>query len=218
MVLRLFFFIAAIREKNPADPFLQVNKRKGGFCLILPALALFFMLIVISGCIQSQKTPAGMPASTEYAFIDHQTYADGRLINGSYPDIMIDVPTYRFDTAKGNLAGIVPFEINESLMIVYGKGTSISGSLGTGSSSILRGGYGLPCSFDALTIEGFTVDGSVHMKYNNETLVLEPGERWTDIRYVNETTSTYSMEKTVTETITYYGNLQKSGIYPTSFP
>lgn len=195
-----------------------MNERKDGIRLILPALALVVVLIMMSGCIQSQKTPSGMPTSTEYAFIDHQTYTDGRLINGSYPALMIDFPTYRFDTEKGTLEGMVPFEINESLKIIYGKGTSLSGDLGGGSSSILNGAYRLPCSFGAFTVEGFTDDGAVHLKYKNDTLVLEPGERWTDIRTVNETTSTYSIEKTVTETITYYGIMQKSQIQVTSRP
>ncbi len=137
-------------------------------------------------------------------------------MNGSYPAIKIDLPTYRFNAKTGILEGIVPFEINESLMIIYGRGSSISGDLGGGSSSILRGAYGIPCSFDTFTIEGFTENGSVYMKYNNDTLALKPGERWTDIRFVNESTPIYSMVKTITETITYYGTMQKSQIKVTN--
>ena len=99
----LLFNKTAITEKNLPGPFLPMNERKDCICLILPALTLVVVLIMMSGCIQSQKTPSGMPMSTEYAFIDHQTYTDGRSINGSYPALMIDFPTYRFDTEKVRL-------------------------------------------------------------------------------------------------------------------
>lgn len=195
-----------------ASPFFIMTERKLRAVAGLLLAALACILFMTAGCVQT-ASQGGNPSGEEYAFIDHHVYIDGTLINGTCPPLKIDLPTYRYDTESGSLEGLVRFDINESLTVIYGKGTSLSGDLGSGNSSILFGGYRLPCSFGNLTVNGFTGDGAVHLRYNNQTLVLLPGERWTDITAEQETTPLYSMKTTKTETITYYGILQKNHIH-----
>jgi hypothetical protein len=183
--------------------------------LALPALAIVITLIFAAGCIQAPHTPPGTPSPGEYAFIDHQVYIDGRTTSGTYPALMIDFPTYRFAPETGTLEGLVTFDINQSLILIYGSGTHFSGDCGGGAAGMLHGGYTLPFQLDGLTVKGFTADEMVYLSYLNQTIALQPGERWTDLSTVNETTRDYTIEKTVTDTITYYGTFQTSEIKAT---
>jgi hypothetical protein len=178
----------------------------------LPALVIVVVLCCAAGCVQNPRTPPGTPSYSEYAFIDHHTYIDGKTTSGTYPAIMIDFPTYRFDPDTGDLEGLVTFDLNPSLVVIVGSGASLTGAYGSGAASMLHGGYHLPFASDDVVVNGFAADGTVHLSYGNLTLALQPGERLTDISTVTEQTRDYSINKTVTDTITYYGIFPKSNI------
>ncbi|MDD3136332.1 MAG: hypothetical protein WC295_11450 [Methanoregula sp.] len=183
--------------------------------LALLALLLVLALVFATGCIQAPYIPSGSPNPGTYAFIDHQVYIDGTTTNGTYPLLMIDFPTYLFDPERGVLEGLVTFEINQSLLLIYGSGTHVSGDCGSGASGMLHGGYSLPYMENGFVVRGFTTNGTVYLSYLNQTIALQAGERWTDLSIITETTPDYTITKTVTDTITYYGVFPVSEITAT---
>jgi hypothetical protein len=164
----------------------------------------------VSGCVQ-QRT-AGMPQAGEYAFLDHQVYYNGMLVSGTCPRAAINFSTYNLATDTGSLEGLVPFEVNDSLLLICGESTMLSGDYGTGGSGMLDGGYTLPHTSGNLTVNGFTSDGTMYLTYHNQTISLAPGTQWTDISTDTEVTTVCTINRTTTDILTYYGNYQKSAI------
>jgi hypothetical protein len=190
-------------KSSPVRPFVWV---------MVIALA----LVGVSGCIQSQQRAAGMPQAGEYAFLDHHLYYTGMLVSGTCPPTAINFSTYRLETETGSLEGLVPFEVNDSLLLIYGESTSLSGDYGTGGSGMLEGVYTLPHASGNLTVNGFTSDGTMYLTYHNQTIALEPGTQWTDISTGTEVTTACTINRTTTDTLTYYGNYQESAIKKTA--
>jgi len=170
-------------------------------------------LVGVSGCVQ-QRT-AGMPQTGEYAFLDHQIYDNGKLVSGTCPPAAINFSTYTFQTDTGSLEGLVPFEINDSLLLIYGESTTLSGDYGTGGSGMLDGAYALPHTAGNITINGIASDGTMYLMYHNQTIALAPGTQWTDISTGTEVTTACTINRTTTDILTYYGNYQKSAIKKT---
>ena len=183
-----------------------------GFRLSLCALLLALALVGVSGCVLSQTRPSGMPQVDQYAFLDHHMYYSGTLAGGKCPMASINFSTYRLDTGTGTLEGIVPFEVNDSLTLIYGESTSLAGDYGNGSSGMLSGTYALPSTTGNLTVNGFTSDGTLYITYHNQTIALGPGKQWTDITAGTDRTGTCTINWTEADTVTYYGNYQKSAI------
>lgn len=183
---------------------------------ILPCAVatLILALVVFAGCV-SQPRPEGYPQSGQYAFLDHEISYTGTLVNGTCPAPAIRVTPYIFDEENKTLAGIVPFETNDSLLLVYGRDVTLSGGYGTGGYGTLGGAYVLPYTGEDLTVEGFTKNGTMYIGYRNQTLALDPGTQWIDISTGTETTSACTLNRTVTDVITYYGNYPRSGIAKT---
>jgi hypothetical protein len=190
-------------KSHPVRPFVWV---------MVIALA----LVGVSGCIQSQQRTAGMPQAGEYAFLDHHIYYNGMLVSGTCPPTAINFSTYRLETETGSLEGLVPFEVNDSLLIIYGESTTLSGDYGTGGSGMIDGAYALPHTSGNLTVNGFTSDGTMYLTYHNQTIALEPGTQWTDISTGTEVTTACTINRTTTDILTYYGNYQKSTIKKTA--
>ena len=170
-------------------------------------------LLGVSGCVQ-QRT-VGMPQAGEYAFLDHQIYDNGKLVSGTCPPAAINFSTYTFQTDTGSLEGLVPFEVNDSLLLIYGESVTLSGDYGTGGSGMLDGAYALPHTAGNLTVNGFTSDGTMYLTYHNQTIALAPGTQWTDISTGTDVTTTCTINRTTTDILTYYGNYQKSTIKKT---
>jgi len=205
----------AATEMNLPVPPVGMNNPQPIPYLALLALLLVLAQVFATGCIQAPYIPSGSPTPGTYAFIDHQVYIDGTTTTGTYPLLMIDFPTYLFDPDKGVLEGLVTFEINQSLLLIYGSGTHLSGDCGSGASGMLHGGYSLPYRENGFVVRGFTTNGTVYLSYLNQTIALQAGERWTDLSIINETTSDYTITKMVTDTITYYGVFPVSEIKAT---
>jgi hypothetical protein len=157
-----------------------------------------------------------MPQSDQYAFLDHQISYYGTLESGRCPSATINVSTYRFDTGTGSLEGMMPFEINDSLLLISGESVLLSGDYGTGGFGMLAGGYSLPYTSGNLTVNGFTTDGTMYLTYRNQTIALEPGTQWTGITTGVDVTRACTINRTVTDVITYYGTFQKSAISKTT--
>ena len=101
----------------------------------------------------------------KYVFVEHHINTNGVTISGECaPRLWIDFPMYSFDEKKGVLTvAVLPNEpINESLILFYGGGESLSGVAGQGARTSAVPVYSLPKSFNNnVTLDSITEDGSV---------------------------------------------------------
>jgi hypothetical protein len=178
------------------------------------ALAIYLLLaaILLTGCTGTPETPEQIPPN-RYVFLDDHTFITGEMIEGANPGFMfIDFPTYRFNATDGTLCGIINFEMNETLIAIYGSGRSLLRDAGSGSSTILSGVYDLPFSRGNLIIEEITFDGKVWLSFNTTTVVLRPGESWNQKQEEIRITPENRMRMEYNRTIINYGIMKKSDI------
>lgn len=152
-----------------------------------------------------------------HVFLDHHINDFGELVEGKdYPYMAIDFPTYGFDEENGflNLYDKKPFEVNESLIMIAGDGTSLSGRLGSGAGTGTNGVYSLPYEGIGFEIRAFSENGTVELFYRKETIVLKAGEKWEYVESHLEK-NTYPravMNVTRTDTFVNYGFLKPENI------
>ena len=133
------------------------------------------------------------------------------VIEGDYPGPIIDSPTYDFDEKNGRLRGYLSFDINDSLVLVYGSGSSVSGA-GGGRENMLHGVYQLPHRSGNLTVLKIDVDGTVYLEYGDNLVILREGEKWENITSEMDVAFSGTAEFTITDWVKNYGFLQKSKI------
>lgn len=178
------------------------------------------LMLIGSGCITeseaniSQKVTKKLSPS-KYVFIEGYIWTNQEVIEGALSVREIDFSDYRFHDDTGALSGKIDFEVNESLKAVYGSGRTLSGD-GSGYGSSLYGVYDLPYSHNSFILLKIDSDGTAHIRYNDASIVLSPGEKW-----VNQSSEIWESQFggqlakvniTINETITNYGILDKSKI------
>lgn len=158
-------------------------------------------------------------------FIDHHINTYGECIEGECQKLCIDFGTYDFNEAENTLYFFTDFKVNRALKIVYGSGESLSGDAGMGAATGLTPIYELPYKqsdfrlsyelgdFEILNIEP---DGTCHIKYNEISIILKSGEKWSNITTRVDTQECRDgpckLKQTITDTIVNYGILDKSKI------
>jgi hypothetical protein len=180
--------------------------------VVLIALSSFASLCIDIGSKEEHILPAD-----RCVFVDHHVHVDGVLLEGESRGLMIDFPTYSFDPEGRKLTGFVNFDVNDSLLVVYGDGSSLGGAMGGGAATMLSGAYALPYSQYGLTISSVEADGSVTIEYKNETILLSPGEDWalttSEIQALDNYDGNRSMINVTTrDRIVNYGLLNKNDI------
>jgi hypothetical protein len=155
--------------------------------------------------------------SDKYVFINHYVDIYGELIEGNYVGPLIDFPTYHFDEAIGTLRGIINFDVNDTLKVIYGNGTGLGGVVGGGMATSLSGIYKLPYT-DGIKISEIDSNGTVYLEYNNESIILKSGETWVnvtsriEILQLSGQINKAKVNVTITDKIVNYGILDKSKI------
>ncbi len=186
--------------------------RAACLAMIMISLSAFTSLCIGSGSRADTILPAG-----QFVFIDHHVHMEGVLLEGESRGLMIDFPTYSFDREGRKLSGLVNFAVNDSLLVVYGDGSSLGGAMGGGAATMLGAAYALPYSKGGLTIVSVKENGSVTTEYKNETIRLSSGESWTRITSEVRTEGGYGgsqsrMNVTTMDRIVNYGLLNKTDI------
>jgi len=149
----------------------------------------------------------------QYIFLDQHTNINGKTISGECPMMMIDFPTYSFKKETGILNGMINFEVNEKLKVVYGWGTSLSGDAGGGAGTTLVGIYEFPYNGEDIVINKIDNDGTVQFTYKGKAITLKPNSEWEDIKTeTNKETKGCIREDTITDKIINYGILDKTKI------
>jgi hypothetical protein len=199
----------------------KIDLRRASIVIVIASAWAAIMACEIPGMTPTPPTqtptplpPAAWSISTdEYVFIDHHIHTGGVLIAGTYQELMIDFPTYQFDQGTGTLEGSIGFEIDEGLKAIYGSGSSLSGCAGGGAATRLTGVYEVPYEHNGFTIERIEPDGTAHIEYDGESIVLASGEEWVKEYSRIEILPPFGVGRlTTTDEIVNYGILDKSGI------
>lgn len=187
----------------------------------LAACAMVVIIISLSSftslCIESGSKTEGVLPTEQCVFIDHHVHMEGVLLEGESRGLMIDFPTYSFNPEERKLTGLVNFDVNDSLLVVYGDGSSLGGAMGGGAATMLYGAYALPYTERGFSIMSVMKNGTVTIEYDNETILLSPGENWTQITSEVRVIDNYSGNKsrinvTTMDRIVNYGLLNKKDI------
>ena len=121
----------------------------------------------------------------KYLFIEKWTQRIVEVLDGDY-GLCIDFPTYYYNASSGALYpySVSRVRVNDSLVGIYGTGTSLHVINGTGggAASGLTGFYSLPFNDSELTIMAATAAGSAKVTFGNETRVLNPGDEWLETK------------------------------------
>lgn len=155
--------------------------------------------------------------SDNYLFVEHHIHTHGDLLSGPEPPLLqIDFPTYSFDIDSAILSGIINFEIDNNLKIIFGSGGCLSGMAGGGCGTGLSGINVIPFQRGIFEILKMDTDGKIVFEYNNEVHALNVGEEWkTELSY-NDTVNMGGINSiskmTETDRITNFGYLDKSKI------
>lgn len=169
-------------------------------------------LPIINNTSQTESTSMG---PDEYLFIEQNVHTHVEIIEGRYHYEVIDSPTYSFDEKTGTLRGMINFDVNDTLKVVYGGGLSLSG-VGGGKDTMLYGVYELPYQHYELIILYLDIDGTVHLRYRNVSITLKSGEEWVntssriDVQQFGNERSIANL--TMTDRIMNHGILHKSTI------
>lgn len=194
------------------------------------AIVILMLLVVPTGaaCMQGASLSAENPSVPpgKVLYIDHHIHRHGEALEEGYPVIAIDFPTYTFDNETRTLSGLLTFEVNQSLIAVYGSGLSLSGDAGIGAATDLSGVYSIPYEADdGLIIRNITPNGTARIEYRNTTISLATNETWQNVSVGieeeavfggNETGQQGRLKITATDTITNYGLLEREEIENTT--
>ena len=190
---------------------------------LVVSLAVALTLITAAcGSATSNPTPSAtsLPPPDKYVFIERwiEIYQDGSAY--------IDFPTYIFDRTTGELQPHIvppgkwfPLEDLTPLKVVYGRGTSHTGSAGGGANSAVFAVTDFPFIEPArddtnvtVTIEGISINGVAYLKRGNQQIVLQPGEEWTRDGQSTVERGGVKSEISSRERIMNYGIQEKSKI------
>jgi len=155
--------------------------------------------------------------NSNYVFIEQHKSIHGDLISGQEPPLLqIDFPTYQFNNEIKSLNGVIDFDIDSKLKVIYGSGSCLSGTAGNGCATGLTGIYEIPFmrnNFELLKLED---DGTAIFIYDEEVHSLLAGEIWEEIETrfdtINNEEEISISEITTTNRITNFGSASKADI------
>jgi hypothetical protein len=173
--------------------------------------------VSIVGILSCTKDDIEIIESDYFLFIEQHTEISGELVSGPQPPLLqIDFPTYHFNSETEILNGVISFDINNDLKLIYGSGTCLSGTAGAGCGTGLSGIYQIPYkqqNFEVLKLED---NGNVIFIYKDEVFNLAPGDEWNSeisrLDSININGELSISKITETDRISNYGLLKKADI------
>lgn len=180
--------------------------------IILLFVTAFFVSLLSISCSNEEENPNG-----KYLFIEQHRHSHGELISGPQPPILqIDFPTYSFDPDSGILHGIINFNIDNRLEVIFGSGTCLDGTAGGGCGTGLTGIYSIPFVKGDFELLKTDETGRIVFEYKNEVFSLEAGEEWNSVKtYFDTITHNGAVsisEITDSEKITNFGFIENKNV------
>ena len=184
--------------------------------LLIVCILIFSLLICGCTYFSSNTSKDTIPSDKYVAILEE--YTNSSTLIGTPPNATIrpfpiptPVPTFDYDNSQGQLQyELGPYGItaNDSFKILIGKISyfdtpTMLGYMGIG----LMGVYDLPYTVDdGFTIVNVTRNGTIMAIYNNQSIILKPGENWTTTSSAN-ITGAYLANKFNTSDYTDYTNM-----------
>ncbi len=178
--------------------------------IFLPVLA-FVGLLSIYSCEKDEE----MWFDNQYVFLEQHHFTQSELLEGNSSHLFIDFPTYSFDSSTGILTDFgEDVEMNKSVQIILGIGSSASGDAMSGEATALLGIKDISGYHTDFNITNIEANGTVHFSYRDSVMVLLPNEEWlrtsSEIKEELDDNGEIGIVKyTYTNRITNWGKLAK---------
>lgn len=139
------------------------------------ALALVGLLSIYS----CEKEEEEMWFDNQYVFLEQHHFTQSELLEGNSSHIFIDFPTYSFDSSTGILTDYGDnVEMNKSLQIILGTGSSARGDAMSGEATVLLGIEEISGYHTDFIITKLDPNGTVYFSYKDSVMMLLPNEEW----------------------------------------
>lgn len=156
---------------------------------ILPIICVLSLIILISGCtnLNSDKTNDIIPADNYVAVYEEYTNTSMLIGNTTHPPIPpypIPSPIFLFDynNSTGDVMNVLSntYVVNDSFTMLFGKMSYLNNPISYGSEGTsMTGVYDLPYIVEnGFTIVKITKNGTLYATYNNEPIIISPGDTW----------------------------------------
>ena len=143
--------------------------------IFVTALA-FVGLLSIYSC---DKDEEEMWFDNQYVFLEQHHFTQSEVLEGNSSHMFIDFPTYSFDSSTGILTDYGDnVEMNKSLQIILGTGSSASGDALSGEGTMLLGIEDISRYHTDFIITNLDANGTVYFSYRDSVMVLLPNEEW----------------------------------------
>lgn len=128
---------------------------------------------------ESQRTTQSAAYPHNVTFLEHNLITNGTVLNGTVPFRSVNFPNYWFNENTRELNGRIGFDLNDSLVLIFGDALTMVGNYGAGTGNELYGVYRLPVKADQATIYYADRSGFIGMYVNNQSMILRPGQVYT---------------------------------------
>ena len=136
----------------------------------------FGSLLSIYSC---EKDDEEMWFHNQYVFLEQHHFTQSELLEGYCSLLFFDFPTYSFDSSTGILTDYGEnVEMNKSIQIILGTGSSASGDALSGGATGLLGIQKIPGNHSEFIITNLDADGTVYFSYKDSAMVLLSNEEW----------------------------------------
>jgi len=157
-------------------------------------------------------------AEDKYVFIRHHVSHSGVCLEESCgPVCLVDFPAYEFDAQNQVLRVDYAFPVDDALKVVVGAGEGCYSTVSGGERTYVADLRDLPgeagdTEVGIVQVLWIEADGTAHLSYSGQDLVLKPGERWSTTSETEESRFGSRMRVTDTDEITNLGIWEKSKI------
>ena len=150
----------------------------------------------------------------KFLFIDHHQHSAGTCLSGDCPPgPMIDFPTYEWNEQNNQLVTyLLGFVINTELVAIYGDGTSLEGTVGSGAGTRLSPVYELPYEKGEMTLQRIDPDGTAYFDYKEGKIILKPAQEWKKTTHQKVKQGGSEAQLEITETLKNYGWIDSSQV------
>lgn len=175
-------------------------------------LMVFISLLLMSSCEKYEE----IWYHNQYIFLEQHRHEQSELLEGECVHLLFDFPSYHFDSSTGILTDYGGnIEMNKSLIMVLGTGTSASGDASNGAATGLHEVQEIPDDHSNFKITKIDTDGTVYFSYSDSTIMLHTNEEWLNVltktsKQIDWNGDTLGTIKyTYTDRITNWGLLNK---------
>lgn len=163
--------------------------------------------------IQYKTILAGSQPAKGYVFLEHLLTVHGECTSGKYRGPRLNASDYLLHEESGVLEGIIDFELNQNVKIIYGARQILTGDAGSGEVSTLGGVSWLPYDngYD-IKVSALEAGDVIHLEYKQISLTLQPGQCWRKVTTKTDNQAQGRATLTIEDKLIHHGRLDKAKI------